>query len=791
MILIDLLCTALTTTRRVYMGEKLVIVESPAKAKTIEKFLGKGYTVKSSFGHICDLPRSALGIDLQNGFEPKYTVPAEKKKVVTELKKLASNAEIIYLASDEDREGEAIAWHLQNKLELSENNTKRIVFHEITKDAILNAVQNPRGVDINLVNAQQARRVLDRIVGFELSPVLWRKVGKGLSAGRVQSVAVKLIVEREHEIQNFKAATFYRIGGIFCIAGAPKTKFHATLDTKFQSKEEALEFIQKCNSGSVFKVAATEKREVTRTPAPPFTTSALQQEAARKLGFSVSQTMRIAQKLYESGLITYMRTDSTNLSNLAKGTIKQAIVESYGEEYSKMRNYHTHSKGAQEAHEAIRPTYAANKTIEGTTQEKRLYELIWKRAVASQMADAKLEKTTLTISCNKFEQKFICEGEQIKFDGFLKLYIEGKDDEPEEENTNQLLPEIKQGEVLSALEISATQKFTQKPPRYSEASLVKKMEELGIGRPSTYAPTITTITSKRGYVIKDTRPGVQRDFVKITLTAPTEVASAGKIEETTHQEISGAEKNKLFPQDMGIVVTQYLNSNFGEIMDYGFTAKIEEDFDKIADGEIVWKDVISQFYTPFHNTGEKQQQEKSHVNSERLLGRDPKSGKPIYVRLGRFGPLAQKGEADDPQKQFSSLRKEQSIETITLEEAVKLFDLPRVVGQLEGKEIVASVGKFGPYVKYDGKFYSLGKDADPFAVTVEQAVEAINAKKQADANSVIRVFEAEDIQVLNGRYGPYIKHGKANYKIPKGKNAKPAEELTLEDCKEIIKNSKK
>ena len=773
------------------MGEKLVIVESPAKAKTLEKFLGKGYTVKSSFGHICDLPKTSLGIDIENGFKPKYQVPADKKKVVSDLKALASKADTVYLASDEDREGEAIAWHLQHNLGLKPENTQRIVFHEITKDAILNAVQNPRVVDENLVNAQQARRVLDRIVGFELSPVLWRKVGKGLSAGRVQSVAVRLIVDREREIQNFVPTSFFKVSGIFHPeAEGNNVRLNATVEDKFSSEEQAMDFLGKCNSGCRFSISSIEKKEAVRYPAPPFTTSALQQEASRKLGFSVSQTMRIAQKLYESGLITYMRTDSTNLSSLAINTIKQAIIENYGEQYSKVRQFHTHQKGAQEAHEAIRPTYAANKTIEGTAPEKKLYELIWKRAVASQMADAKVEKTTITISSDKFSEKFICEGEKILFDGFLKLYIEGKDDEPEEETLNQLIPNLEKGSRLDAVSIEAMQKFTPKPPRYSEASLVKKMEELGIGRPSTYAPTITTITSKRGYVVKDSRPGVKREAVKITLSGPGTSAGQGKISRTSVTETYGAEKNKLFPQDMGTVVTRYLEDNFKEIMDYGFTARIEEDFDKIAEGKLVWTNLLSSFYAPFHNTVDSQNQERTHVNSERVLGQDPKDGKTISVRLGKFGPLAQKGASDDPQKQFASLRKDQSIETITLEEAAKLFELPRLVGHIDGKEVTSAVGRFGAYVKYDGKFFSLAKGQDPYTISVEQAEELIKAKELAAEKSVLKVFEQEDIQIINGRFGPYIKHSGNNYKIPKGKGAKSAESLTLEDCQAIIANTK-
>ncbi len=772
------------------MGEKLVIVESPAKAKTIEKFLGKGYTVKSSFGHICDLPKTSLGIDIENGFKPKYQVPAEKKKVVSELKALAAKAETVYLASDEDREGEAIAWHLQHNLGLKDENTQRIVFHEITKDAILNAVQHPRKVDLNLVSAQQARRVLDRIVGFELSPVLWRKVGKGLSAGRVQSVAVRLIVDREREIQQFNPSPYFSVRGLFHPVGQKgNVNLNATLEKRPADVDNAALFLQKCNSGCTFSISSVEEKEAVRYPAPPFTTSALQQEAARKLGFSVSQTMRVAQSLYENGLITYMRTDSTNLSSLAINTIKQAIIDNYGAQYSKVRQFHTHSKGAQEAHEAIRPTYASNKTINGTAAEKKLYELIWKRAVASQMADAKVEKTTVSISADKFQEKFICEGEKILFDGFLKLYIEGRDDEPEDESAAQILPNLKTGQILQASEIEAVQKFTPKPPRYSEASLVKKMEELGIGRPSTYAPTITTITSKRGYVVKDSRPGTKRSVIKLTLSNPTSNAGEGKISQSTVSETSGAEKNKLFPQDMGTVVTHYLEENFGDIMDYGFTARIEEDFDRIAEGKLPWTELMASFYSPFHKTVEQQNQERTHVNSERELGTDPKDGKTIYVRLGKFGPLAQKGASDDPQKMFASLRKDQSIETITLEEAIKLFDLPRVVGTLEGKEVTSAIGRFGAYIKYDGKFFSLSKGQDPYTINLTQAEELIKAKELAAEKSVIKEFAPQDIQIINGRYGPYLKHAGGNYKIPRGRGAKAASDLTLEDCMNIISNT--
>jgi len=761
------------------MGENLVIVESPAKAKTIEKFLGKGYVVKSSFGHIRDLEKKNLGINIENGFEPVYEISDDKKKVVTELKSLAKKAETIWLASDEDREGEAIAWHLFNTLGLKEENTKRIVFHEITKDAILNAIKNPRSIDNNLVMAQQARRVLDRLVGFELSPILWKKVAPKLSAGRVQSVAVRLIVEREREIMAFNSTPYYKVGGVFHPASAKKNvKVNATLNTRYNTSAEAEAFLAKCRN-ALFAIEEIEKKQISRTPAPPFTTSALQQEASRKLGFSVSQTMRIAQKLYESGLITYMRTDSTNLSQLAINSVKQVICENFGAEYSKTRQYKTKSKGAQEAHEAIRPTYPANQTIEGTPQEKKLYNLIWKRTVASQMADALLEKTDITIGSSSFMEKFISQGEQVVFDGFLKLYLESKDDE-EMEDENQLLPVLPQKERMESLEITATERFTQKPPRYSEASLVKKLEELGIGRPSTYAPTISTITQKRGYILVDNREGVERAYTQLVL-------KDGKISKTTKTEITGIEKKKLFPQDIGILVTDFLGKNFENILDYGFTAKVEEDFDAIADGKLVWNNVIKDFYSPFHSQVEQTLQESAHTNAERVLGTDPATGKTLIVRLGKFGPLVQKGTNDDPEKQFASLQKGQLIESITLEEAIKLFELPRTIGEYNGKPMVAAVGRFGPYIKYDGKFVSLGKAYDPRTIDQESAIAVIEEHARKEAEKFIAHFEAEDIQVLNGRFGAYIKHGGENYKIPKGTDAKT---LDAAACLEIIANTK-
>ena len=760
------------------MGENLVIVESPTKAKKIGEFLGEGYVVKSSGGHIRDLAKKNLGIDIENNFEPDYEVSADKAKIVSELKSLAKKAETIWLASDEDREGEAIAWHLQQTLKLKEENTKRIVFHEITKDAILNAIKNPRQIDNNLVMAQQARRVLDRLVGFELSPILWKKVAPKLSAGRVQSVAVRLIVEREREIIAFNSTPFYRIQGVFHPQTSKKSvKVKAFLEEKFSTREQAYSFLENCKESS-FAIEEIETKDLVRTPAPPFTTSALQQEAARKLGLSVTQTMRIAQKLYESGLITYMRTDSTNLSQLAINSAKQTICTKFGEEYSKVRAYKTKSKGAQEAHEAIRPTYLANDTIEGTPQEKKLYNLIWKRTIASQMADAKLEKTTITIGSNKFAEKFVSQGEQVVFDGFLKLYLESRDEEDTEQE-NQLLPVLNTGETMERIEISATERFTQKPARYSEASLVKKLEELGIGRPSTYAPTISTIV-QRGYIVKEDREGKQREYCALTLKDDT-------IKETTQLETVGAEKNKLFPQDIGMLVTDYLSNKFESILDYGFTAKVEADFDKVADGKMVWNKLIQNFYTPFHKRVDETLKENTHTNAERELGTDPASGKIIIVRLGKFGPLVQKGANDDPDKQFVSLQKGQLIESITLEEALKLFELPRKVGEWEGKEIIAAIGKFGPYIKYNGKFISLGKVYDPRSITESQAIELLAETAKKEANSIIHNFEQEDIQVLDGRFGPYIKHAGTNYKIPKGTDAKT---LDLNACQEIIANTK-
>ena len=758
------------------MGENLVIVESPAKAKTIEKFLGKGYTVKSSFGHIRDLKKKGLGIDLEHGFEPQYEISSDKKKTVSELSAAAAKADMVWLASDEDREGEAIAWHLAETLGLPVEKTRRIVFHEITKPAILAAIENPRDIDMNLVKAQQARRVLDRLVGFELSPILWKKIQPKLSAGRVQSVALKLIVDREREIAAFDAKPFFRVEGIFIPEGSKKP-VHATLDRKFDTEEEARAFLERCK-GESFRVEHIEKREARRSPAPPFTTSTLQQEAARKLGFSVSQTMSIAQRLYEAGLITYMRTDSMNLSSLAIATTKETVTKLYGADYSKVRNYHTKVKGAQEAHEAIRPTYVSNLEIEGTSTEKRLYNLIWKRTVACQMADAVVEKTDVSICGEKIAEKFLVTGEQILFDGFLKVYIEGRDDE--EDEVQAVLPQLDEGQALRSQSITATEKFSQHPPRYSEASLVKKLEELGIGRPSTYASTVSTITT-RGYIIKGDKPGVARQYAEMTL-------QDGVITHVFKTEMVGAEKKKLLPENIGIVVTDFLAANFEDILNYGFTAHVEESFDKVAKGQQKWDKVISDFYGPFHKEVDESLQDREHTRSERFIGIDPATGKPISARIGRFGPLLQRGDNDDPQKQFVSLKKGQLIETVTLEDALQLFALPRTVGHYGDYEITTAIGRFGPYVKYNGKFVSLAKGQDPYTITEEQAVALIEESLNKESKRVIAEFPG-GIQVLNGRYGPYIKQGKENYKIPKRTDPST---LTEEACLEIIaKVSKK
>ncbi len=759
------------------MGKNLVIVESPAKAKTIEKFLGKEYRVLSSYGHIRDLKRKDFSIDIENDFKPIYEIPSDKKKVVSELKAAAKEADTVWLASDEDREGEAIAWHLYDVLGLEKKDTKRIVFHEITKSAIQEAIKNPRDIDKNLVDAQQARRVLDRIVGFELSPVLWRKIKPALSAGRVQSVAVRLIVEREREIQQFKPEASYRIVALFSKEENGKVyEIKAEYNKRLKTKEEALALLDKLKSAD-FTVEDITVKPVKKSPAPPFTTSTLQQEASRKLGYSVAQTMMIAQRLYESGKITYMRTDSVNLSSLAIQAAKNEIVDLYGDEYSKTRQYSTKSKGAQEAHEAIRPTYLNEREINGTSQEKRLYDLIWKRTIASQMTDAELEKTTATIGVSNVEGKFVATGEVIKFDGFLRVYREGTDDD-EAENESAILPPVKQGERLLMTVTTATERYTRRPPRYTEASLVRKMEELGIGRPSTYAPTISTI-QQRGYVEKRNVEGEECTYAVITL-------KNGKIKDALKKEMAGTDKNKLAPTDIGMVVNDFLMDYFPNIVDYNFTAEVEKDFDKIAEGKMQWNKSIADFYKTFHPTVEKTVNMRTeHKTGERILGVDPKTGRRVSVKIGRYGALAQIGTADEEEKPlFAPLQKSQSIETITLEEALKLFELPRNLGEFRGKEMVVGIGRFGPYVRYDNKFVSLPKDADPLEITADEAVALIEAKEKEEKEKIIKTFSEEPgLQILKGRYGPYIAFEKENYKIPKGLD--PAE-LSLDDCRKII-----
>lgn len=759
------------------MSKNLVIVESPAKAKTIEKFLGKEYEVMSSMGHIRDLSDKGLGIDFDNNYAPQYEVSPDKKKVVAELKKAVKSAETVWLASDEDREGEAIAWHLAEVLKLKKENTKRIAFHEITKNAILQAIENPREIDQNLVDAQQARRVLDRIVGFEISPILWRKVQPSLSAGRVQSVAVRLIVEREREINNFVAESSYKVSAVFSskdINGA-LIELPAELSKRFATKEEAYAFLELCKDAQ-FSVDRIEKKPVKKSPAPPFTTSTLQQEASRKLGFSVSQTMRVAQQLYESGKITYMRTDSVNLSGLAINTAKNEIINMAGEKYVKIRKFTTKSKGAQEAHEAIRPTYIIAHSVEGTIQGKRLYELIWKRTIASQMADAELEKTNIYINISGSKHQFVASGEVIVFDGFLKVYLESTDDEQNTEKSG-ILPTMKKGEPLTSKEILAQERFTQRPPRYTEASLVRKLEELGIGRPSTYAPTISTIQNRK-YVEKGDRPAVKRNFNELKL-------KSGKISDTQKTENYGAEKGKLFPEDIGLVVNDFLMEYFPNIMDYNFTANVEVEFDQIAEGKTKWTESIDSFYKRFHPVVEETLEKSERHVGERILGVDPKSGRQLSVKIGRYGPIAQIGTSDEEEKPlFASLRKTQSIENITLEEALELFKLPREIGNFEEKGMTVAVGRFGPYVRHDGKFYSIPKSDDPLEITAERAIEIIEAKREADKNKIINTFgENGEIQVLNGRYGPYIAFEKNNYKIPKKMDAKT---LTEEQCRELI-----
>lgn len=772
-----------------YMQENLVIVESPAKAKTIEKFLGKDYKVMSSYGHIRDLKKKELSIDLDT-LNPDYEIPEEKKKVVSELKKNAKAAKKIWLASDEDREGEAISWHLCEVLGLDEANTNRIVFHEITKPAILKAIETPRHLDMNLVNAQQARRVLDRLVGFRLSPVLWRKVKPALSAGRVQSVAVRLIVEREREIQNFVSEPYYRVNAVFAVTSddGAKNEVKAELSNRFKTHEEALAFLEECKK-SKFTVSSITKKPLKRTPAPPFTTSTLQQEAARKLGFTVSQTMMVAQRLYEAGRITYMRTDSVNLSSLAINTSKDEIVRLYGEEYSKVRMYHTHSKGAQEAHEAIRPTYIDNVSIEGTSQEKRLYDLIWKRTIASQMADAQIEKTTVNIAMESEDGKttndlqFIANGEVVAFEGFLKVYHESTDDEDAGEEFSHALPVMHEGEELERREIVSTERYSQSPNRYTEASLVRKLEELGIGRPSTYAPTISTI-QLRDYVHKGDRKGEERKYAVDSLLGL-------KITSKTKKEMAGADKGKLIPTDIGMVVNDFLMENFPEIMDYNFTAKVEQEFDKIAEGKAEWNKEMKVFYQGFEPEVEKVMNARSeHKAGERELGIDPATGKPVFVKIGRFGPVVQIGTADDEDKpRFSQLPSDKSMETITLNEALELFKLPRTVGLFEGTDVVIGAGRFGPYVLHDKKYVSLPKDENPMTITLDAAINLIQKKRLQEAQRHLKTFEEDaNMEVMNGRYGPYIAYNGKNYRMPKALHEK-ASELTYEQCMDIVNNA--
>ncbi|MDP4267797.1 MAG: type I DNA topoisomerase [Bacteroidota bacterium] len=760
------------------MASNLVIVESPAKAKTIEGFLGKDFLVKSSFGHVRDLYQKELSIDIANDFKPHYEISPDKKKLIEELKQIAKKSDTVWLASDEDREGEAISWHLSEALNLDMEKTKRIVFHEITKTAILEAIKNPRGIDLNLVDAQQARRVLDRLVGFELSPVLWKKIKPSLSAGRVQSVAVRLIVEREKEINAFNEISTYKVTGQFFInKGNEKVILKADLSTKFDTKEEALNFLNKCAEAE-FTISDIETKPAKKSPAPPFTTSTLQQEASRKLNFSVSKTMVVAQQLYEAGKITYMRTDSVNLSDMAIDLAKTEITKSYGHEYSRVRKYTTKTKGAQEAHEAIRPTYMNNHTIEGDAAQKKLYDLIWKRTLASQMSDALLEKTNVTIDISTTPEKFIAKGEVLKFDGFLKVYMESTDDDIEDDESKGMLPPLNKGQKLDPKQIDAIQKYSQHPPRYTEASLVKKLEELGIGRPSTYAPTISTI-QKRGYVVNEDRKGTERNYEIITL-------EENKIKETGKTEVTGTEKSKLFPTDIGTLVNDFLVSHFDRILDYNFTANVEKEFDKIAQGLKIWNEMIKGFYSTFHKNVENVLGDSERPNYERHIGIDPKTGKNVIVRMGRFGPVIQLGDNSEEEKpRFASPKKDQRIETITLEEALKQFELPRTIGSFEDEDMIAAIGKFGPYIRHKSAFYSLPKEDDPLSIGKDRAIEIILAKRQKDIEKVINIFKHEDkdIQVLNGRWGAYIAVEKTNYKIPKKTDPKS---LTLDDCLKII-----
>ena len=762
------------------MAKNLVIVESPAKAKTIEKFLGKDFEVLSSYGHIRDLKKKDFSVDIEHNYKPMYEIPADKKKLVETLKQEADKADMVWLASDEDREGEAIAWHLFEVLKLKPEKTKRIVFHEITKDAILHAIENPRDIDLNRVDAQQARRVLDRIVGFELSPVLWKKVKPALSAGRVQSVAVRLIVEREREISAFKPEAAYRVIGEFLLPGGELLK--AELSQRLKTEDEAKALLEACKTAR-FSIGDVTVKPAKKSPAAPFTTSTLQQEAARKLGFSVAQTMMVAQRLYEAGHITYMRTDSVNLSSLAINTTKDEIVKTLGERYLHIRNYHTHTKGAQEAHEAIRPTYISHHEINASSQEKRLYELIWKRTIASQMSDAELEKTTATIAVSGRKEHFVAVGEVLKFDGFLKVYMESTDDEGDAEGNDKMLPALAKGDVLTLSSVTATERFSQAPARYTEASLVRKLEELGIGRPSTYAPTISTI-QQREYVEKGDRKGTERKYRMLTL-------HDGKIESGEKTELTGADKGKLLPTDIGVVVNDFLTEYFPDILNYNFTANVEQQFDDIAEGKTVWNDEIDHFYKLFHPVVESALALRlEHKVGERVLGTDPKSGRPVSVKIGRFGPLVQIGTPEDTEKPlFASLLKGQSMSTITLEEALKLFDLPRTLGDFEGKTVVVGIGRFGPYIRHDGKYVSLPKEFTPQGVSLEDAIMLIQQKREQESQRLIKKFDEDDeLELLNGRFGPYIAYKKKNYKLPKG--SEPAS-LTFADCMKIVEDADK
>ena len=762
------------------MAKNLVIVESPAKAKTIEKFLGKDFEVLSSYGHIRDLKKKDFSVDIEHNYKPIYEIPADKKKLVETLKQEADKADMVWLASDEDREGEAIAWHLFEVLKLKPEKTKRIVFHEITKDAILHAIENPRDIDLNRVDAQQARRVLDRIVGFELSPVLWKKVKPALSAGRVQSVAVRLIVEREREISAFKPEAAYRVIGEFLLPGGELLK--AELSQRLKTEDEAKALLEACKTAQ-FSIGDVTVKPAKKSPAAPFTTSTLQQEAARKLGFSVAQTMMVAQRLYEAGHITYMRTDSVNLSSLAINTTKDEIVKTLGERYLHIRNYHTHTKGAQEAHEAIRPTYISHHEINASSQEKRLYELIGNRTIASQMSDAELEKTTATISVSGRKEHFVAVGEVLKFDGFLKVYMESTDDESDAEGNDKMLPALAKGDVLALSSVTATERFSQAPARYTEASLVRKLEELGIGRPSTYAPTISTI-QQREYVEKGDRKGTERKYRMLTL-------HDGKIESGEKTELTGADKGKLLPTDIGVVVNDFLTEYFPDILNYNFTANVEQQFDDIAEGKTVWNDEIDHFYKLFHPVVESALALRlEHKVGERVLGTDPKSGRPVSVKIGRFGPLVQIGTPEDTEKPlFASLLKGQSMSTITLEEALKLFDLPRTLGDFEGKTVVVGIGRFGPYIRHDGKYVSLPKEFTPQGVSLEDAIMLIQQKREQESQRLIKKFDEDDeLELLNGRFGPYIAYKKKNYKLPKG--SEPAS-LTFADCMKIVEDADK